>query len=154
VNMTPEQTLDSLGLVLPAAPEPLAQYRPVKRVGDMLYLSGQVPRNADGTLVTGRMGTDTSIDDGYAAARNVGLQLLAVAKSVVDDLSRIEIVKVTGMVNADPDFRDHAKVINGCSDLFTEVLGEAGFHARSAVGMGSLPLGVVVEIEAIIAIRS
>nr|CDQ33118.1 putative endoribonuclease L-PSP [Virgibacillus halodenitrificans] len=152
--MTPEQTLDSLGLVLPAAPEPLAQYRPVKRVGDMLYLSGQVPRNADGTLVTGRMGTDTSIDDGYAAARNVGLQLLAVAKSVVDDLSRIEIVKVTGMVNADPDFRDHAKVINGCSDLFTEVLGEAGFHARSAVGMGSLPLGVVVEIEAIIAIRS
>lgn len=152
--MTPEQTLDSLGLVLPAAPEPLAQYRPVKRVGDMLYLSGQVPRNADGTLVTGRMGTDTSVDDGYAAARNVGLQLLAVAKSVVDDLSRIEIVKVTGMVNADPDFRDHAKVINGCSDLFTEVLGEAGFHARSAVGMGSLPLGVVVEIEAIIAIRS
>ncbi|NRB56408.1 MAG: RidA family protein, partial [Salinicola sp.] len=91
--MTPEQTLDSLGLVLPAAPEPLAQYRPVKRVGDMLYLSGQVPRNADGTLVTGRMGQDTSIDDGYAAARNVGLQLLAVAKSVVDDLSRIEIVK-------------------------------------------------------------
>ncbi|MDI4637394.1 MULTISPECIES: RidA family protein [Halomonadaceae] len=152
--MTPEQTLDSLGLVLPAAPEPLAQYRPVKRVGDMLYLSGQVPRNADGTLVTGRMGQDTSIDDGYAAARNVGLQLLAVAKSAVDDLSRIEIAKVTGMVNADPDFRDHAKVINGCSDLFTEVLGEAGFHARSAVGMGSLPLGVVVEIEAIIAIRS
>ncbi|WP_110674210.1 MULTISPECIES: RidA family protein [Salinicola] len=152
--MTPEQKLDSLGLVLPAAPEPLAQYRPVKQVGDMLYLSGQVPRNADGTLVTGRMGQDTSIDDGYAAARNVGLQLLAVAKSVVDDLARIEIVKVTGMVNADPNFRDHAKVINGCSDLFTEVLGEAGFHARSAVGMGSLPLGVVVEIEAIIAIRS
>jgi enamine deaminase RidA (YjgF/YER057c/UK114 family) len=106
-------------------------------------------------LILGRLGHDTSVEDGYNAARNVGLQLLSVAKSAIGELSRIEAVaKVTGMVNAEPDFHDHAKVINGCSELLIEVLGEAGYHARSAVGMGSLPFGVSVEIEAIFHIKA
>ena len=152
--MTPEQKLTSLGIELPPAPEPLAQYRPARLVGNTLYLSGQIPRNPDGSFILGRLGRDATLDDGYAAARNVGLQLLSVAGAMVGDLSRIEAVaKVTGMVNAEPDFLEHAKVINGCSDLLIEVLGEAGYHARSAVGVGSLPFGVVVEIEAILAVK-
>ena len=151
---TPEKKLESLGLTLPKAPDPLAVYRPVRKIGNTLYLSGQIPRNLDGTFITGRLGDDATIEQGYAAARNVGLQLLSVVKSVVGDLSAVEAVaKVTGMVNATPDFIDHAKVINGCSELFVEVLGEAGYHARTAVGMGSLPLGVMVEIEAIVIVK-
>lgn len=151
---TPEQKLEALGLTLPKAPDPLAVYRPVRKIGNTLYLSGQIPRNPDGTFITGRLGDDATIEQGYAAARNVGLQLLSVVKSVVGDLSTVEAVaKVTGMVNATPDFVDHAKVINGCSELFVEVLGEAGYHARAAVGMGSLPLGVMVEIEAIVIVK-
>jgi len=151
---TPEKKLESLGLTLPKAPDPLAVYRPVRKIGNTLYLSGQIPRNLDGTFITGRLGDDATIEQGYAAARNVGLQLLSVVKSVVGDLSAVEAVaKVTGMVNATPDFIDHAKVINGCSELFVEVLGEAGYHARAAVGMGSLPLGVMVEIEAIVIVK-
>lgn len=152
--MTPEQKLASLGLVLPPAPSPLAQYRPARLIGNTLYLSGQIPRNPDGSFILGRLGRDVSVDEGYEAARNVGLQLLSVVKAMVGDLARVEAVaKVTGMVNAEPDFLEHAQVINGCSDLFIEVLGEAGPHARSAVGMGSLPFGVAVEIEAIFAIK-
>ncbi|GAB2184253.1 RidA family protein [Roseibium sp. LAB1] len=154
MTTTPEQKLVSLGLGLPPAPEPLAVYRPVRQVGNTLYLSGQIPRNPDGSFILGRLGRDATVEDGYEAARNVGLQLLSVVKSVVGDLSRVEAVaKVTGMVNAEPDFTDHAQVINGCSELLIEVLGEAGYHARSAVGMGSLPLGVMVEIEAIVIVN-
>jgi enamine deaminase RidA (YjgF/YER057c/UK114 family) len=152
--MTPEQTLSLLGLILPTAPSPLAQYRPARLVGNTLYLSGQIPRNPDGSFILGRLGRDVSVEDGYEAARNVALQLLSVAKATVGELSRIEAVaKVNGMVNAEPDFKDHAQVINGCSELLVEVLGEAGYHARSAVGMGSLPFGVVVEIEAIFIVK-
>ena len=155
MTMTPEEKLTSLGLVLPTAPTPLAQYRPARLIGNTLYLSGQIPRNPDGSFILGRLGRDISIEEGYEAARNVGLQLLSVIKSVVGELSRVEaIAKVNGMVNAEPDFLDHAKVINGCSDILVEILGEAGYHARSAVGMGSLPLGVAVEIEAIVAVKS
>ncbi|KJS42989.1 MAG: endoribonuclease L-PSP [Roseovarius sp. BRH_c41] len=151
---TPEQKLEALGLTLPQAPDPLAVYRPVRKIGNTLYLSGQIPRNPDGTFITGRLGDDATVEQGYAAARNVGLQLLSVVKSVAGDLSAVEAVaKVTGMVNATPDFIDHAKVVNGCSELFIEVLGEAGYHARAAVGMGSLPLGVMVEIEAIFIVK-
>ena len=154
MTMTPEQKLSSLGLVLPAAPAPLGQYRPACLVGNTLYLSGQIPRNPDGSFILGRLGRDVTVEEGYQAARNVGLQLLSVVRAMIGDLSRIEAVaKVTGMVNAEPDFLDHAQVINGCSDLLIEVLGEAGYHARSAVGMGSLPFGVVVEIDAIIAVN-
>jgi enamine deaminase RidA (YjgF/YER057c/UK114 family) len=152
--MTPEEKLASLGLTLPTTPKPLANYVPYRWAGNLLYLSGQGPRNPDGSLCIGRLGRDTSIEQGYAHARLTGLGLLAAAKAAIGELSRVEaVIKLLGMVNAEPDFGDHPKVINGCSDLFVEVLGEAGRHARSAVGMGSLPDGISVEIEAILLIR-
>ncbi|MBN9221259.1 MAG: RidA family protein [Mesorhizobium sp.] len=152
--MSPEQKLSSLNLTLPPPPDPIAQYRPARLIGTTLYLSGHGPKNPDGSFITGRLGQTASVEEGYAAARNIGLHLLSVAKSVVGDLSRIEAVaKVFGMVNAEPDFTDHAWVVDGCSDLLVEILGDAGYHARSAVGMGSLPFGMMVEIEAILSIR-
>lgn len=152
--MTPEEKLASLGLTLPTVPKPLANYVPYRWAGNLLYLSGQKPKNPDGTMGTGRLGRDVSIEQAYAHARLTGLGLLAAAKDAIGELSRIEaVIKLLGMVNAEPDFGDHPKVINGCSDLFVEVLGEAGRHARSAVGMGGLPGGISVEIEAILMIR-
>ncbi len=152
--MTPEERLASLGLVLPEAPVPVANYVPYRRVGNLLYLSGQGPKRADGTYRPGRLGRDATIEEGYEDARLTGLNLLAVAKSAIGELNRIEaVVKLLGMVNAEPDFSDHPKVVNGCSDLLVEVLGDAGRHARSAVGMGSLPNCMTVEIEAILLIR-
>ena len=152
--MTPEEKLASLGLTLPQVPKPLANYVPYRWAGNLLYLSGQGPKNPDGSLCIGRLGRDTSIEEGYVHARLTGLGLLAAAKAAIGELSRIEaVIKLLGMVNAEPDFGAHPKVINGCSDLFVEVLGEAGRPARSAVGMGSLPDGISVEIEAILLIR-
>jgi enamine deaminase RidA (YjgF/YER057c/UK114 family) len=152
--MTPEEKLASLGLVLPEVPVPVANYVPYRWAGHLLYLSGQGPKRADGTYRAGRLGRDATIDDGYAEARRTGLNLLAVAKAALGELSRIEaVVKLLGMVNAEPDFADHPKVINGCSDLLVEVLGDAGRHARSAVGMGSLPNRMMVEIEAILLVK-
>ena len=152
--MTPEEKLASLGLTLPPPPKPMGNYVPYRWAGNLLYLAGQGPRNADGSLCTGRLGRDTAIEQGYAHARLTGLSLLATTKAAIGELSRVEaVIKLLGMVNAEPDFGDHPKVINGCSDLFVEVLGEAGRHARSAVGMGSLPGGISVEIEAILLIR-
>ncbi|WP_018260255.1 RidA family protein [Methylobacterium sp. WSM2598] len=148
---TPEDALAALGLSLPEVPVPVANYVPYRLVGECLYLSGQGPKRPDGTYRTGRLGRDTTVEEGYADARLAGLQLLAVAKAALGDLSRVTaVVKLLGMVNAEPDFADHPKVINGCSDLFVAVLGEAGRHARSAVGMGSLPNGMTVEVEAIL----
>jgi enamine deaminase RidA (YjgF/YER057c/UK114 family) len=153
--MTPEEKLASLGLVLPVSPVPVANYVPYRWAGDLLYLSGQGPKRADGTYRAGRLGRDVTIEEAYADARLTGLNLLAVAKAALGELSRIEaVVKLLGMVNAEPDFSDHPKVINGCSDLLVEVLGEAGRHARSAVGMGSLPNRMTVEIEAILLVRN
>lgn len=151
--MTPEARLASLGLVLPEIASPMANYVPCKRHGDILYLSGQGPRRSDGSLATGKVGRDVSADEAYEHAKLVGLGLLAAAKAAAGELSRIEVVKVLGMVNAVPEFADQPKVINGCSDLFVAVLGERGRHARSAVGMGSLPLQMTVEIEAIMRIH-
>jgi enamine deaminase RidA (YjgF/YER057c/UK114 family) len=152
--MTPEERLSSLGLVLPVAPVPVANYVPYRFAGNLLYLSGQGPKRADGTYRPGRLGRDCTIEEAYEDARLTGLNLLAVAKSAVGELSRIEaVVKLLGMVNAEPDFSDHPKVINGCSDLLVEVLGDAGRHARSAVGMGSLPNRMTVEVEAILLVR-
>ena len=152
---TPEQRLAALGLTLPAVPTPVANYVPYRWAGNLLFLSGQGPKLPDGSFQAGRLGKDASVEDGYRAARTVGLQLLAVAKSALGELDRIEaVVKLLGMVNAEPDFGDHPKVINGCSDLLVEVLGDAGRHARSAVGMGSLPNRMIVEIEAILLIKS
>ncbi|MCZ8260205.1 MAG: RidA family protein [Beijerinckiaceae bacterium] len=152
--MTPEQRLASLGLVLPPVPVPVANYVPYRFAGSLLYLSGQGPKQPDGTYRAGRLGRDISIEEAYQEARLTGLQLLAVAKAALGDLSRIEaVVKLLGMVNAEPDFADHPKVINGCSDLLVDVLGDAGRHARSAVGMGSLPNRMAVEIEAILLVK-
>jgi enamine deaminase RidA (YjgF/YER057c/UK114 family) len=152
--MTPEEKLTSLGLVLPEVPVPVANYVPYRWAGNLLYLSGQGPKRPNGTYRPGRLGRDATIEEAYEDARLTGLNLLAVAKSALGELSRIEaVVKLLGMVNAEPDFSDHPKVINGCSDLLVEVLGDAGRHARSAVGMGSLPNRMTVEIEAILLVR-
>ena len=147
--MTPEQKLNALGLSLPEVPKPAANYVPFKRSGDMLYLSGQGPRRNDGTFATGKVGKDVTAKQAYEHAKLVGLGLLAAMKAAAGDLSKVEVIKVLGMVNATPDFGDQPAVINGCSDLFVEVLGERGRHARSAVGMGSLPNSITVEIEAV-----
>lgn len=147
---TPYDRLKELGLELPTAATPMANYVPFQLVGDFLYLSGQGPRRADGTMHTGKVGAEVSVEAGYQHAQLTGLNLLAVAHLALGDLARIKhVVKVLGMVNAVPTFGDHPKVINGCSDLLVNVLGDAGRHARSAVGMGSLPGNISVEIEAI-----
>jgi enamine deaminase RidA (YjgF/YER057c/UK114 family) len=152
---TPEERLAALGLALPTVPAPMANYVPYRLAGNLLYLSGQGPKRPDGSFMAGRLGKDATVEQGYEAARLTGLQLLAVAKAAIGDLSRVEaVVKLLGMVNAEPAFVDHPKVINGCSDLLVEVFGDAGRHARSAVGMGSLPNGIMVEIEAILLIRA
>jgi enamine deaminase RidA (YjgF/YER057c/UK114 family) len=152
--MTPEAKLAQMGLTLPQIPKPVANYVSFKVSGDTLYLSGQGPRRNDGTMMTGKVGKDVTIEQAYEHAKLVGLGLLAAAKAAAGDLGRIEVLKVLGMVNAVPDFTDHPKVINGCSDLFVAVLGERGRHARSAVGMGSLPMNISVEIEAVMRIHA
>lgn len=152
--MSAEARLKELGIELLPVSKPVANYVPYRLVGNMLYLSGQGPREKGQTLV-GKVPTQVTVDEAYRRARLVGLGLLAAARDALGSLDRIEaVVKMLGMVNAHPDFTDHPQVINGCSDLFVEVLGEAGKHARSAVGMGSLPHGISVEIEAILAVRA
>lgn len=150
--MTPEEKLKSLGLELPTVPTPVANYVPFKLDGRTIYLSGQGPRKPDGSYYAGKVGADVGWEEAYQHARLTGLGLLAAARAAAGDLSRVEVLKVFGMVNAVPEFRDQPKVINGCSDLFVEVLGERGRHARSAIGMGSLPNNMTVEIEAVMRI--
>jgi enamine deaminase RidA (YjgF/YER057c/UK114 family) len=151
--MTPEEKLASMGLSLPAMASPMANYVPYKINGNTLYLSGQGPRRSDGSMATGKVGRDVTVEQAYEHAKLVGLGLLAAAKAAAGELSRIEVLKVLGMVNAVPEFTDQPKVINGCSDLFVAVLGERGRHARSAVGLGSLPMQITVEIEAVMRIH-
>jgi len=151
--MTPDAKLASMGLTLPEIPKPLANYVSFKRHGDTLYLSGQGPRRNDGTLMTGKVGRDVTVEQAYEHAKLVGLGLLAAAKAAAGDLGKVEVLKVLGMVNAIPECTEHPKVINGCSDLFVDVFGEAGRHARSAVGHVTLPGQISVEIEAIVAIK-
>jgi enamine deaminase RidA (YjgF/YER057c/UK114 family) len=151
--MTPEAKLAAMGLTLPEIPAPLANYVPYKINGNTLYLSGQGPRRSDGSMATGKVGRDVTVEQAYEHAKLVGLGLLAAAKAATGDLAKIEVLKVLGMVNAVPEFTDQPKVINGCSDLFVAVLGERGRHARSAVGMGSLPMQITVEIEAVMRIH-
>ena len=150
-----EQRLKELNITLPTVGSPLGNYVHAKRVGDLLYLSGKGPESVDGSMPRGKMGAGMSIEEGYRHAREVGLVLIAAIKDALGgDLDRVDgIVKVLGMVNAAPDFEDHPKVVNGCSDLFVEVFGDAGRHARSAVGMSSLPAGIPVEIEVIVDIK-
>ncbi len=144
-----ETRLAELGLELPPAPAPAANYVPFVRTGNQLFVSGQISSDAAG-LITGRLGADLSLEEGAAAARRCGLALLAQARAALGDLDRVtRVVKLVGFVNSTPEFTDHPKVVNGASDLMVEVFGEAGRHARSAVAAPSLPLGVAVEIEAI-----
>ena len=152
--MSVEARLKSLGIELPKSPSPLANYVPFVITGNLLYLSGQGPRQADGTFHTGKVGQEVTIEQAYQDARLTGLNLLAVMQGALGELDRIErVVKLLGMVNGTPDFLEHPQVINGCSDLMVEVFEEKGRHARSAVGMGSLPNNITVEVEAIVEIR-
>lgn len=145
--------LAALGLALPPAASPIANYVPFHVQGDLLFISGQVSRSADGKVAAGKLGAGLSIEAGQAAARLCALNILAQAKAALGDLGRIaQVVKLTGFVNAAPDFADHPKVVNGASDLLVTVLGDKGRHTRSAVGVASLPAGAAVEVEAIIAI--
>lgn len=144
-----ETRLAELGLELPPAPVPAANYVPFVRTGNQLFISGQISSDAAG-LITGRLGADMDAEAGAAAARRCGLALIAQARAALGDLDRVKrVVKLVGFVNSTPEFTDQPKVINGASDLMVEVFGEAGRHARSAVAAPSLPLGVAVEVEAI-----
>lgn len=152
--MTPEEKLAELGLTLPPVAAPIANFVTHVEDGSLLYLSGQGPRDHNGQLATGKVGAGVSVEEAYAHAQLTGLNLLAVMKDALGDLGRVErVVKLLGMVNADPLFCDHPKVINGCSDLMVNVFGDKGRHARSAVGFGSLPGQITVEIEAIVRFR-
>lgn len=150
-----EARLKSVGLALPAAPAAVANYVPFAVVGNLLFISGQISKAGDGTLVTGKLGEAVSVEQGRAAAKLCALNILAQAKAALGDLDRIRrCVKLTGFVSCVSAFKDQPAVINGCSDLLVEVLGDAGRHTRSAVGAPSLPLDVSVEIEAIFEIAA
>ncbi len=152
---SPYERLAALGIILPPSPPPIANFVTHVIEGNILYLSGQGPREVDGFMHVGKVGGEVGVDDAYQHARLTGINLLAVMHDALGDLSRVKrVVKLLGMVNAVPHFLDHPSVINGCSDLFNDVFGqEAGQHARSAVGFGSLPGNITVEIEAIVALR-
>lgn len=149
--MNPEQRLAELNLDLPPAPKPAGVYKPVVIAGPMVYVSGHGPLRADKSLITGKVGRDLDVPAGQAAARQTGLAILATLKAHCGSLEKIKrVVKVLGMVNSTPDFEQHPAVINGCSELFADVFGpDHGIGARSAVGMGSLPGNIAVEVEAI-----
>ena len=152
----PYERLAALGLTLPPPRAPVANFNPAAVVGDLVFLSGQGPVNDSGVVYKGRVGDGLSLEEGYQAARLATLNLLAALEAAVGSLDRVRrIVKVLGMVNAAPEFAAHPLVINGCSDLLVEVFGaEAGGHARSAVGVASLPSQIAVEIEMIVALRA
>lgn len=154
--MTPEENLRKLDITLPPAPKPLGVYKPFLKVGNMVYVSGHGTVQEDGTLIIGRIGRDMDIEAGKLAARQVGLAILATLKANLESLDEIDrVVKVLGMVNATSDFEKHPYIINGCSELFLDIWGEAkGVGVRSAIGMGTLPDNIPVEIEAQFLLRS
>jgi len=152
--MSADARITQLGLVLPPPPKPGGNYVPWRIGGGLLFLSGVGPRLPDGTSITGKVGSALTIDQGYQAARQCGLNLLANMRAALGTLDKVDtILKVLGMVNGEPDFANHPQVINGCTDLFVEVFGENGRPARSAVGMGSLPGAISVEVEAIVLLK-
>jgi enamine deaminase RidA (YjgF/YER057c/UK114 family) len=152
--MGAEDRLAQLKLELPPAPRPMATYVTALRVGDLLYVSGHGPLRADGTMITGKLGLDLDVTAGMAAARQTGLAILATVRHHLDSLDNVQrLVKSLGMVNCTPDYGDQPKVINGYSDLMKDVFGDAGVGTRSAVGMGALPGGIAVEIEAIFQVK-
>jgi enamine deaminase RidA (YjgF/YER057c/UK114 family) len=150
-----DDKLASMGIELPSTPSPVANYVPAVRTGNLLYLSGLGPTaRADGTTPIGKVGDDMTAEEGYEAARLVGINILARIKGELGDLDRVkQVVKLLSMVNSAPDFKGQPAVANGCSDLMVEVFGDKGRHARSAVGMAGLPNGIPVEIEAIIEVE-
>ena len=150
--MSAERRLQELGTELPPVRPPAASFVNVVRTGNLLFLSGAGPIAADGSVPTGKVGADVTTEEAAAHARQVALNLLALLREELGDLDRVRrVVKLLGMVNAVPEFTEHSKVVNGCSDLLVEVFGEG--HARSAVGVGSLPLGMTVEIEAVVEVE-
>ena len=152
--MSAQARIAELGLILPPPNTPMGNYVPFRIGGGVLYLSGVGPRKPDGAMTTGKVGAGVSVEQAYEAARDCGLQLLRNMEVALGSLDRVDtVLKVLGMVNAAPEFGDHPKVINGCTDLFVAVFGENGRPARSAVGMGSLPGDISVEIEAIVLLR-
>jgi enamine deaminase RidA (YjgF/YER057c/UK114 family) len=152
---TAEDRLQELHLELPPAPKPAGVYKPLVIAGQLAFVSGHGPLKADGSLITGRVGADLDLAAGKAAARQVGLAILATLRAELGTLNRVRrVVKVLGMVNCTAEFQEHPAVINGCSELFAQVFGpEAGIGSRSAVGVGSLPRNIAVEIEAIFEIQ-
>jgi enamine deaminase RidA (YjgF/YER057c/UK114 family) len=149
--MSAEQRLTELGIELPEPPQPVGSYVEAVQTGNLLFLAGHGPIGVDGELVRGKVGDALDVDAGYQAARLVGLGLLATIRAELGSLDRVSrVVKVFGMVNCPPDFGRHPQVINGLSDLMVEVFGDAGRHARSAVGMGSLPFDIPVEVEMVV----
>jgi enamine deaminase RidA (YjgF/YER057c/UK114 family) len=153
--MTIDQRLAELGITLPPAAAPVAAYVPTVEVAGLLHVSGQISFAEDGSLIKGRLGDTVDLDAGMAAARRCGVMLLAQIKAALGSLDRVErIVKLGVFVNSTADFTDHPKVANGASELMVEVFGEAGKHARAAVGVAALPLGVAVEVDAVVAIKA
>jgi enamine deaminase RidA (YjgF/YER057c/UK114 family) len=153
-SKTPEQNLAALGLALPATNAPIANYVPAVRAGNLIFLSGHIPRDAENKVIAGKVGRDADEKFANAAARTAALALLATLKREIGDLSKVKrIVRVGGFVNAVDDFKAQPAVINGCSDLLVAVFGERGKHARAALGVASLPLGAVVEIEMIVEVQ-
>lgn len=149
-----EQKLKEKGIELTTPSAPLANYVNVVRTGNLLFLAGKGPTRADGTTITGKVGKDLTIEQGYEAARIVAINHLAVLKAALGDLNKVKrIVKVLGMVNCEGSFTDHPKVINGYSDMMVAIFGEKGKHARSAVGMGSLPNNIAVEVEVVVEVE-
>ena len=153
-SMGAEQKLKELGLILPPPPKPMANYVPTVKTGNLLFVSGHGPYDDGKTKISGKVGQELTVEEGYQTARNVALNCLASIKATIGDLDKVErFVKLLGMVNCTDDFKDQPKVINGCSDLLAAIFEEAGKHARSAVGMQSLPNQIPVEIEMILEIN-
>jgi enamine deaminase RidA (YjgF/YER057c/UK114 family) len=149
-----EAKLKELGIELPPAVTPVANYVPAVRTGNLVFLSGHGPFDENGTLITGKVGSDLTVEQGYQAARQVAIGLLGSLKAAIGDLDKVkQVVKLLGLVNCGPDFADQPKVINGASDFLVEVFGDKGKHARSAVGMNALPLNIAVEIEMIVEVE-
>ena len=149
-----EQRVKELGIELTTPAQPVANYVGAVKTGNLVFLSGKISKDQDGNLILGKLGKDLAVEQGYEAAKMCGIAQLSTLKAELGDLNKIvRIVKVTGFVNSAPDFTDQSKVVNGFSDLMVEVFGERGKHARAAVGMASLPLGVAVEVEMIVEVN-
>ena len=151
---TPEAKLASLGLALPVAGTPVANYVPAVRSGSLIFLAGHIPRGADGKVITGKIGRTATEQEANAAARQTTLALLATLKKEIGELAKVKrIVRVGGFINAVDDFQSQSQVMNGCSDLLVALFGDRGRHARAAIGVASLPLGAVVEIEMVVEVE-